>query len=439
MGEKVTIINKLNDRQINAYHLVSRQAPCIWNNMLHMQARRQVRCTCRRYGLSPKKNVQPLNGVCILYIYNTNRGFSYASINRSKHLLHIDCLNIYGLRNRQDNYMRHLLWRAFPSCCLSFLQMSSFLTLPHCRLSKLHKRLLLCVVNLYCHNCHLYNIRIYPCNYAKNSTQIHFFGTFLYYYHIYSYYCYFFSYNPCITINNIIKNNIDINKNIYGFECFGTKQKLPLPKTGNSPVKGEGRVMQVYPLGIGPITCTLSNILGLGWEGLSWNITPCAAPSMLRSLTPALRVETMGGGNLAEFPLNVRQKENAPAIRTGIGLQRHIYIVPKHSYLFYVFAILALNQKALQRYDKTSEAPNSVNENLTIGLNGEFFDCRNNAVKFNVLSHNALCATRLAHFTVLFVVLNVVGSSPTGHPTIKPVDYQVISGLFCVQNQARPP
>ena len=93
----------------------------------------------------------------------------------------------------------------------------------------------------------------------------------------------------------------------------------------------------------------------------------------------------------------------------------------------------------MQRYDKVSEAPNSVNENLTFGLNDEILDCRNNAVKFNVLSHNALCATRLAHFTTLFVVLNVVGSSPTGHPTIKPVDYQVISGLFCVQNQARPP
>ena len=122
------------------------------------------------------------------------------------------------------------------------------------------------------------------------------------------------------------------------------------------------------------------------------NISPCAAPSKFRSLTPALRVETMGGGNLAEFPLNVRYNKNTPAIRTGMGLQRHIYVVPKPSYLFYVFATLTLNQKALQNYNEYPNKPRNVNSELTFerGCNFRKIAATENSKVYNSLKIRTL-------------------------------------------------
>ena len=126
------------------------------------------------------------------------------------------------------------------------------------------------------------------------------------------------------------------------------------------------------------------------------NISPCAAPSKFRSLTPALRVETMGGGNLAEFPLNVRQNKNAPAIRTGMGLQGHIYVVPKPSYFFYAIATLTLNQKALQKYNEFPKHARNVNFVLTFR---EWQNLRKIAAKKNILIYNILNIRTLKEHT----------------------------------------
>lgn len=150
----------------------------------------------------------------------------------------------------------------------------------------------------------------------------------------------------------------------YGFEAFDFAE-IPLTQNRQNLLREEWNSALINPLGIDPVNRTLSNILELGWEGLSMYISPCTAPSKFRSLTPALRVETMGGGNLAEFPLNVRYNKNTPAIRTGMGLQRHIYVVPKPSYLFYVFATLTLNQKAPQNYNEYLNYARNVNSDLT--------------------------------------------------------------------------
>ena len=228
--------------------------------------------------------------------------------------------------------------------------------------------------------------------------------------------------------------------NFHGFECSGTKQKLPLPRTDEISVKGRVEFLQALPLGVGPITCPLSYIPELGWEGLSWNITPCAAPSMLRSLTPALRVETMGGGVNREFPLNVRLKKvEAPAVLAGLGLQSHTYVVPKPSYLLYDLATIDLRRAAPQKYNKNLNGARNVNLVLTFGLEKKNSYCRNIAAMNKMLVCNYLNISGFTCFAILFVVLNVVGSSPTGHPTNKPADYQIISRLFCVLKLGRSP
>ena len=227
--------------------------------------------------------------------------------------------------------------------------------------------------------------------------------------------------------------------NFHGFECFGMKQKLPLPRTDEFSVKGRVEFLQALPLGIGPITCPLSNILELGWEGLSWNITPCAAPSMLRSLTPALRVETMGGGVNREFPLNVRLRDKAPVVLVWSELQSHTYVVPKPSYLLYDLGLLNQHQKTLQIYSKNLNGARNVNLVLTLGLTRKNNCCRSIAAMDKILICNDLNISGLSIFAILFVVLNVAGSSPTGHPTNKPADYQIISRLFCVLKLGRPP
>ena len=248
-----------------------------------------------------------------------------------------------------------------------------------------------------------------------------------------------FSYNPCIILINFINYSLRFEGEITSrLEIFDFAE-VPLTQNRKNLLLGRWNSVAVNPLGIDPVNRTLSNILELGWEGLSMNISPCAAPSKFRSLTPALRVETMGGGNLAEFPLNVRQNKNAPAIRTGMGLQGHIYVVPKPSYLFYAIATLTLNQKALQKYNEFPNHARNVNFVLTFGRERSEWCCRKIAAMCKSLCHNALCAKSLHDKGCKFVVLNVVGSSPTGHPTNKPSDYQVIRGYFCTQNRPNPP
>ena len=153
----------------------------------------------------------------------------------------------------------------------------------------------------------------------------------------------------------------------YGFAAFDFAE-VPLTQIGVFVTdKGRWNSAMINPLGISPVNRTLSNILDLGWEGLSWNITLSTAPSKFRSLhlaSPMLRQEADGDVGLL-FLLNVRQNKNAPAIRTGMGLQRHIYVVPKPSYLFYVFATLTLNQKAPQKYNEYLNYARNVNSELT--------------------------------------------------------------------------
>ena len=244
----------------------------------------------------------------------------------------------------------------------------------------------------------------------------------------------YFSYNPCIIF---IINRVE-NKLTYGFDAFDFAE-VPLTQNRSFLLRDEWNSATINPLGIGPVNRTLSNVLESGWEGLSMNISPCAAPSKFRSLTPALRVETMGGGNLAEFPLNVRQNKNAPAIRTGMGLQGHTYVVPKPSYFFYAIATLTLNQKAPQKYNEFLNPARNVNFVLTFGCARSEWCCRKIAAMRKSLCHNTLHVKILRLDGCKFVVLNVVGSSPTGHPTIKPVDYQIVSGYFCTQNRPNPP
>ena len=200
-----------------------------------------------------------------------------------------------------------------------------------------------------------------------------------------------FSYNPCIIL---IINRVE-NKLTYGFEASDFAE-VPLTQNRQNLLREEWNSATVNPLGISPVNRTLSNVLELGWEGLSMNISPCAAPSKFRSLTPALRVETMGGGNLAEFPLNVRQNKNAPAIRTGMGLQGHIYVVPKPSYLFNAIATLTLNQKALQKYNEFPNHARNVNFVLTFRKRQNL---RKIAAKKNITMNNSLNFRTLKEYT----------------------------------------
>lgn len=171
-----------------------------------------------------------------------------------------------------------------------------------------------------------------------------------------------FSYNPCIIL---IINRVE-NKLTYGFEASDFAE-VPLTQNRQNLLREEWNSATVNPLGISPVNRTLSNILELGCAGLSWNITLSTAPTKFRSLhlaSPMLRQEADGGIGLL-FLLNVRQNKNAPAIRTGIGLQGHIYVVPKPSYLFYANATLTLNQKALQKYNEFPKHARNVNFVLT--------------------------------------------------------------------------
>lgn len=166
-------------------------------------------------------------------------------------------------------------------------------------------------------------------------------------------------------------------------------QKFPLPKTDKICSREEWNSATVNPLGISPVNRTLSNILELGCVGLSWNITLSTAPTKFRSLhlaSPMLRQEADGGIGLL-FLLNVRQNKNAPAIRTGIGLQGHIYVVPKPSYLFYANATLTLNQKALQKYNEFPKHARNVNFVLTFGKRQNL---RKIAAKKNTIINNSL-------------------------------------------------
>ena len=93
----------------------------------------------------------------------------------------------------------------------------------------------------------------------------------------------------------------------------------------------------------------------------------------------------------------------------------------------------------VQRYKLFPKHARNVNFELTFGRACSELRCRKIAAIYKLLCHNALCASGLHARGCEIVVLNVVGSSPTGHPTIKPVDYQIVSGYFCTQNRPNPP
>ena len=202
-----------------------------------------------------------------------------------------------------------------------------------------------------------------------------------------------FSYNPCIIL---IINRVE-NKLTYGFEASDFAE-VPLTQNRQNLLREEWNSATVNPLGISPVNRTLSNILELGCVGLSWNITLSTAPTKFRSLhlaSPMLRQEADGGIGLL-FLLNVRQNKNAPAIRTGIGLQGHIYVVPKPSYLFYANATLTLNQKALQKYNEFPKHARNVNFVLTFGKRQNL---RKIAAKKNITINNSLNFRTLKEYT----------------------------------------
>ena len=93
----------------------------------------------------------------------------------------------------------------------------------------------------------------------------------------------------------------------------------------------------------------------------------------------------------------------------------------------------------VQKYNDFSNPARNVKTKLTFEGTCSDFHCRKIAAMRKSLCHNALRANTLHVYCSKFVVLNVVGSSPTGHPTIKPVDYQIVSGYFCTQNRPNPP
>ena len=193
-----------------------------------------------------------------------------------------------------------------------------------------------------------------------------------------------FSYNPCIIL---IINRVE-NKLTYGFEASDFAE-VPLTQNRQNLLREEWNSATVNPLGISPVNRTLSNILELGCVGLSWNITLSTAPTKFRSLhlaSPMLRQEADGGIGLL-FLLNVRQNKNAPAIRTGMGLQGHIYVVPKPSYLFYAIATLTLNQKAPQKYNEFPKHARNVNFVLTFR---KWQNLRKIAAKKNTIIYNSL-------------------------------------------------
>ena len=94
---------------------------------------------------------------------------------------------------------------------------------------------------------------------------------------------------------------------------------------------------------------------------------------------------------------------------------------------------------AAQKYNEFPKHARNVNFVLTFGIACSEWCCRKIAAIRKSLCHNALRVNILWLDGCKFVVLNVVGSSPTGHPTIKPIDYQIVNGYFCTKNLPNPP
>ena len=121
------------------------------------------------------------------------------------------------------------------------------------------------------------------------------------------------------------------------------------------------------------------------------------------------------------------------------------YILTLFQKVFYLYPFISPSSYspqwtiALQRYSECPNPARNVNSELTFERACSELRCRKIAAMCKSLCHNALCAKSLRANGYKFVVLNVVGSSPTGHPTTKPVDYQIVSGYFCTQNRPNPP
>ena len=245
-----------------------------------------------------------------------------------------------------------------------------------------------------------------------------------------------FSYNPCIIL---IINRVE-NKLTYGFEASDFAE-VPLTQNRQNLLREEWNSALINLLGIDPVNRTLSNILELGCVGLSWNITLSTAPTKFRSLhlaSPMLRQEADGGIGLL-FLLNVRQNKNTPAIRTGMGLQGHIYVVPKPSYLFNAIASLTLNQKALQIYNEKLNGARSVKIVLTFNSLLNMPYCRNIAKIHKRLVYNYLCINFLHVLGCLFPVLKVMGLNPIGVTSGKLVDNQYFTTFLFFIIEYIPP
>ena len=229
--------------------------------------------------------------------------------------------------------------------------------------------------------------------FADNNLKIQQKSVFYFFHNSFLFVNFSFSYNPCIIL---IINRVE-NKLTYGFEASDFAE-VPLTQNRQNLLREEWNSATVNPLGISPVNRTLSNILELGCVGLSWNITLSTAPTKFRSLhlaSPMLRQEADGGIGLL-FLLNVRQNKNAPAIRTGMGLQGHIYVVPKPSYLFNAIATLTLNQKALQKYNEFPKHARNVNFVLTFR---KWQNLRKIAAKKNITINNSLNFRTLKEYT----------------------------------------
>lgn len=385
-------INNNECRQINAYHSVLCQVPCIWHNMRHRQVRRRVHYTCRHCDLLPKRNGLTLNDLSILRINYISQCWSYVSMFRLIRLSHIDCPNRCQRLNLQDSIWRHLLLQASPCGCSLSLLFRDFSYKPqHCLLLRRMMLLLHEELSGYhsCRQCNTHNVYQYLLYLYQ--IQFRWCDKILEHHNlldVFLFLLFFFSYNPCIILLNFINYPCVKCGTTYGFEAFDFAE-VPLTQNRQTLLREEWNSALINPLGIDPVNRTLSNILELGCVGLSWNITLSTAPTKFRSLhlaSPMLRQEADGDIGLL-FLLNVRQNKNAPAIRTGMGLQRHIYVVPKPSYLFYVFATLTLNQKALQKYNNFPNPARNVNSDLTFG---DGYNFRKIAAKKNNQVYNSL-------------------------------------------------
>ena len=438
-------INNNECRQINAYHSVLCQVPCIWHNMRHKQVRQRVHYTCRHYVLLPKRNGLTLNDLSILRINYISQCWSYVSMFRLIRLSHIDYPNRCQRLNLQDSIWRHLLLQASPcGCSLSLLFHDFSYKLQHClllqrmmlllheELSGYHSCRQCNTHNIYRYLLYLYQIQFRWCDKILEHHNL---------LEVFLFLLFFFSYNPCIILLNFINYPCVKFGTTYGFAAFDFAE-VPLTQIGVFVTDmGGWNSAMINPLGISPVNRTLSNILDLGWEGLSWNITLSTAPSKFRSLhlaSPMLRQEADGGIGLL-FLLNVRQNKNAPAIRTGMGLQRQIYVVPKPSYLFYVFATLTLNQKAPQKYNEYPNKPRNVNSELTFSSLPNTLYCGNIAKIHKQLIYNYLCINLLYVLGCLFPVLKVMGLNPIGVTSGKLVDNQYFTTFLFFIIEYIPP